>query len=216
MASERTIILHWIGYKTDARASIEYTQAETKMLSSFRKKLHALQQRIAITDTEATACLVLIAVIGVGTIIRSFSSRETQIDQEHYATLDAAFTESAQRVIEATPEEAVETEEVRSEQRTRRTPQRLPPVRLDPNTASGALLQRLPGIGPALAGRVIDYRTMHGPFSRPQDLMRVSGIGPRIFERISPYIVIVEMQEEQREESESGSADDELPVPSEG
>lgn len=188
------------------------------MLSSIRKKLHALQQRIAITDTEATACLVLIAIIGIGTIIRSFGSAKAEVDHEYYATLDAAFTESAERVIETTPEEAIETEEVRNEQRTRRTPQRLAPVRLDPNSASAALLQRLPGIGPALAGRVIDYRTMHGPFSRPQDLMRVSGIGPRIFERISPYIVIDEIEEAEEglKESESGSMDGERPVLSEG
>lgn len=160
------------------------------MLSSFRKKLHSLQQRLAITDTEATACLVLIAIIGIGTVIRSYTGTEPQIDHQAYTTLDTAFAQRAQRVIETTPDEAIETGSERSERRVRQSPQRLAPVRLDPNTASAPLLQRLPGIGPALAGRVIEYRETHGPFRRPQDMMRVSGIGPRIFERISPYIVI--------------------------
>lgn len=166
------------------------------MLSSLRKKLYALQQQLAITDTEASACLVLIAIIGIGTIIRSYSSTESQIDREAYATLDASMIESARRVIEATPDETAENSNTSAEPRQQRSPQRLAPVRLDPNTASTALLQRLPGIGPALAGRIVDYRETHGPFRRPQDMMRVSGIGPRIFERISPYIVIGQVLEE--------------------
>ena len=44
---------------------------------------------------------------------------------------------------------------------------------VNPNTASEAMLQTLPGIGPALARRIVEGR----PYSGPEDLLRVSGIG---------------------------------------
>jgi len=64
--------------------------------------------------------------------------------------------------------------------------------RVDINTADAALLQTLPGIGPVLAHRIIEYREMWGPFHHPTDLMEVSGIGPRTFERLRDYIRVGE------------------------
>lgn len=56
--------------------------------------------------------------------------------------------------------------------------------RLDVNRATAPELEALPGIGPALAGRIVDHRGRHGPFRTPEDLLGVSGIGPALLERI--------------------------------
>lgn len=56
------------------------------------------------------------------------------------------------------------------------------------NTADLAAFESLPGIGPALAQRIVDYRQAHGPFADIQEIMAVSGIGPATFEQIQDLI----------------------------
>ena len=60
--------------------------------------------------------------------------------------------------------------------------------RIDVNRAPAEELDRLPGIGPVLAGRIREHRSLHGPFDRPEDLLAVQGIGPRLLERLRPRI----------------------------
>jgi competence protein ComEA len=50
-------------------------------------------------------------------------------------------------------------------------------------------LQSLPGIGPAIAQRIIAYRTEH-PFQNVDEVQQVKGIGPKIFEQIKPLIKV--------------------------
>ncbi len=59
---------------------------------------------------------------------------------------------------------------------------------VDLNQAGLAELDALPGIGPVLAGRILEHRNAHGPFREPEDLLAVPGIGPRLLERLRPRI----------------------------
>lgn len=56
------------------------------------------------------------------------------------------------------------------------------------NSAALSELDLLPGIGPALAQRIIDYREAHGPFADIHDITEVSGIGESIFQNIQDLI----------------------------
>jgi len=58
------------------------------------------------------------------------------------------------------------------------------------NTADAATLESLPGIGPSLAQRIVEYRQAHGPFERIEDVMDVSGIGTATFEEIQDLLVV--------------------------
>ena len=58
------------------------------------------------------------------------------------------------------------------------------------NTATAAQLEALPKIGPAIALRIIEYRTQHGAFATLEALMNVKGIGPSTFEALRAFITI--------------------------
>jgi competence protein ComEA len=62
--------------------------------------------------------------------------------------------------------------------------------KIDINLADAALLESLPGIGPAIAGRIIKYREMNGPFETIEELQEVQGIGPATFEGIKDLITM--------------------------
>ena len=57
-------------------------------------------------------------------------------------------------------------------------------ARVPVNSAPVELLETLPGIGPAMAVRIVAHR----PFSRIDDLLSVPGIGPRTLERLRPHV----------------------------
>ena len=61
---------------------------------------------------------------------------------------------------------------------------------VDVNKASAEELQKLNGIGPALAKRIIEYRQAHGRFTKPDDLIQVKGIGPAKLKKMREQILI--------------------------
>lgn len=59
---------------------------------------------------------------------------------------------------------------------------------LDLNTATAGQLDQLPGVGPVLAQRIVDYRTRRGSFRSVDELRQVSGIGPAKFDDIKGLV----------------------------
>lgn len=58
------------------------------------------------------------------------------------------------------------------------------------NDADCPTLEKLPGIGPVIAARIVDYRQRHGVFQAPEELMKVRGIGKQNYQRIKPFIEV--------------------------
>ena len=68
--------------------------------------------------------------------------------------------------------------------------------RIDPNTADAATLAALPGLGPNRAQDIVDYRESfthadptRRPFERPEDLLKIKGIGVSMLETLRPYLI---------------------------
>lgn len=58
------------------------------------------------------------------------------------------------------------------------------------NTAGADGLEKLPGIGPAMAQRVLDYRKQNGGFKSIEELQEVRGIGPAKYEKLRPFVTL--------------------------
>jgi competence protein ComEA len=65
-----------------------------------------------------------------------------------------------------------------------------PAEKININTASVEELDKLPGIGPAIAKAIIDYRAKNGPFKQIADINDVKGIGDALFEKIKDQITV--------------------------
>lgn len=58
------------------------------------------------------------------------------------------------------------------------------------NTAGERELQRLPGVGPSTARKILDYRSAHGGFRTVEELMEVKGIGEAKLAKMAPFVVL--------------------------
>jgi len=58
------------------------------------------------------------------------------------------------------------------------------------NQASESELEQLPGVGPALAGRMIDWRSANGGFKTKEDLLNIAGIGDKFFAQIKDKVTL--------------------------
>ena len=68
----------------------------------------------------------------------------------------------------------------------------IPSLPLDLLSADEMELQVLPGVGPVIARRIIEWRSQRGHPWGPDDLLEVSGIGPATLERLRPFITVGE------------------------
>ena len=63
-------------------------------------------------------------------------------------------------------------------------------ARVNINRASEDELERLPGVGPALARRIVEHRERHGPFRRTEHLLIVRGVSDTRFRELRPLIAV--------------------------
>jgi competence ComEA-like helix-hairpin-helix protein len=94
-----------------------------------------------------------------------------------------------------TAEEQPSSESAPTQERTasRKPPAKLAPLFFKPipiNKADEELLITIPGIGPVLAKRIIEFRKEHGRISAIEELDEVKGIGPAKLEKLKAYLVV--------------------------
>lgn len=70
------------------------------------------------------------------------------------------------------------------------TDTRGPAQPIDINSATPEQLTEIPGIGTAIAQRIVEFREKEGPFRKVEDLMKVRGIGEKSFQKIRPYVKV--------------------------
>lgn len=178
---------------------------------SLVRGLYRFQQRIGLTAPEFRAVLAFTGLLLSGSAVEHWRTRAAPVDPAVYAETDAYFRERAALAgllpssePGAAPGLAASADTVRgrspadslrADSTVVEPPDALPapaPDRgpIDVNTADAASLQRLPGIGPALAGRILEFRERNGPFRFVEDLLMVRGIGDRTLERIAPLVTV--------------------------
>lgn len=101
-----------------------------------------------------------------------------------------AWEPAADAPVESRPDLEEVTERVEEATRRRAVANRplAPGERIDPGSAAPEHLQRLPGIGPALAERIVAHRREVGGYARAEELLEVSGIGEKTLARIRPHL----------------------------
>jgi competence protein ComEA len=65
-----------------------------------------------------------------------------------------------------------------------------PPQRVNVNQASQQALEKLPNIGPAMAKRIIEYRSAQGGFKKADELGKVKGIGPKRLSQLMEHVTV--------------------------
>jgi len=146
-----------------------------------------LQHRFGFTRNEVSLILFLSVSLLAGAGIRWL---RPQIPPGAEIPLSSAYAASDSEFAALSSAAAADTAGPDLQRHALPRKPRLDSASIDVNTASGADLARLPGIGQAYARRIIAYREAHGRFSRVDDLMNVSGIGTKKFQALRPFVTL--------------------------
>ncbi len=139
---------------------------------------------------EQIILLMLCGILIVGIVIRYLDSRDPDRISDFEVRKNAVEVPS--------PEENTEVPSATSLTQDQSPPEapspkeNVPPAGklIDINSATAKELERLPRIGPQIAGRIVAYREENGAFKRIDDITKVKGIGPKTLERLRPHLTM--------------------------
>ncbi len=160
--------------------------------------LYRLQQRLSITRRESLAIATLLGLFLLGIAVQ-----EVQERQVPPLAADAVLTPLPEPGASPAP---ADTGLAGSAPSGAGAVAPFPSAdRVDINRATAVRLQTLPGIGPARAARILDARRRR-PFRRVDDLLDISGIGPKTLASLRP-LVTVSSAADASDGSSAGSSD---------
>lgn len=163
----------------------------------------AVTEPVVVTESATTATVVVVHVVGEvkepGVYDLPANSRVTDaIEAAGGATKDADLTSinlarvlfDGEQIFISNINSAVTPSTSSSSSSSSGSSSSNPAGRININMANAAQLDQLPGIGPVIAGRIVEYRNQNGPFRQLTDLKQVSGIGDAIYDKIKDLITL--------------------------
>lgn len=167
-------------------------------------------EKLNIHRGERKAVAVLLVILFLLFFIHTLMPATSSFDDDYYASLDEAFKKRSE-LLRQKEETILARYRPRQHQRgaiardtvpkdtqvTKKRPADSTPaaVTINVNTADAKTLQRLHGIGPAYARRIIEYRQKNGTFNSYEELLKIKGIGKKRLEKLLPFIQLKEPTE---------------------
>lgn len=175
------------------------------MFKKIKSGLESIGDKIQLSKTEKVAVWVLLGALTVGQVIIYIKRNYNPLLLDNLRVIpvddDVATRPRADQILDAVNQKIDEKEaqasrttptSVTVSEPKKETPTAMPIEKININTASIGELEKLPGVGPALAQRIIDYRIENDGFKRPTDIQKVSGIGRKTYVEMRNMISVGE------------------------
>ncbi len=174
-----------------------------------RRKIYFFLEQLEINRSERITVSILMIFLIITGGIYYHHEPVVNYDPGHYENLERIFREKSrireqerqsvlaryqpqnEIVIIKNRSDLIEVKTIQNENTNRpdaETDQKIDPEIININTASEEELVTLPGIGPAYAKRIVEWRIENGSFTEKEQLLEIRGIGERRLEQIKPFI----------------------------
>lgn len=173
-----------------------------------KRKLFFLLEKLEIKRSERIAISTLMIVLVMLSGVSLFNEPDANYNEEAYKELEQVFKEKSDQIqteenLILARYEPTRDVPVSMSVRAEKSPASTPPDTTEQedqsdktagtiniNTATNEQLQELPGIGPAYAERIVNWRKENGAFTTKDQLLEIKGIGDKRLARIKPLITL--------------------------